>query len=53
MKSTSSERQRVVVLGAGFAGLSAALELRPDRHRVTVVDRSAWFEFLPNIHELL
>jgi NADH dehydrogenase len=46
-------RKRVLVLGGGFAGLSAALALRPDRHQVTLVDRSRWFEFLPNIHELL
>ncbi len=33
--------------------LAAALELSPDRHEVTLIDRSRWFEFLPNIHELL
>jgi NADH dehydrogenase len=53
MKCRPSERKRVGILGGGFAGLAAALELRPDRHRVTLVDRSRWFEFLPNIHELL
>jgi NADH dehydrogenase len=42
-----------VILGGGFAGLAAALRLRPDRARVVVVDRRPWFEFLPNIHELL
>ena len=53
MPSRPSERARVVILGGGFAGLSAALELRPDRHEVTLIDRNRWFEFLPNIHELL
>jgi NADH dehydrogenase len=48
-----NERRRVLILGGGFAGLAAALELRPDRNDVTLVDRSRWFEFLPNIHELL
>jgi NADH dehydrogenase len=43
----------VLILGGGFAGLAAALALRPDRHEVTLIDRSRWFEFLPNIHELL
>jgi NADH dehydrogenase len=43
----------VLILGGGFAGLAAALELSPDRHEVTLIDRSRWFEFLPNIHELL
>lgn len=42
-----------MILGGGFAGLAAALALRADRHRVTLVDREPWFEFLPNIHELL
>lgn len=46
-------RQRVLVLGGGFAGLSAALALRPERHEVTLVDQRRWFEWLPNIHELL
>ncbi len=44
---------RVVILGGGFAGLAAAQELRSDRYDVTLVARSRWFEFLPNIHELL
>jgi NADH dehydrogenase len=46
-------RSRVVILGGGFAGLAAARELRADRYDVTLVARSRWFEFLPNIHELL
>lgn len=47
------ERRRVLILGGGFAGLAAARELRADRHEVTLIDRNRWFEFLPNIHELL
>jgi NADH dehydrogenase FAD-containing subunit len=53
MKRSPTSRKRVLILGGGFAGLAAALELRPDRYQVTLVDRSRWFEFLPNIHELL
>jgi monoamine oxidase len=30
-----SERERVLILGGGFAGLAAALELSLDRHEVT------------------
>jgi hypothetical protein len=44
--------KRVVIIGANFAGLSCAQRLSR-RHAVTVVDSSAHFEFLPNIHELL
>ena len=53
MRGRRSDRKRVVILGGGFAGLAAALELRAERHEVTLVDRGRWFEFLPNIHELL
>jgi NADH dehydrogenase FAD-containing subunit len=53
MRGRSTERKRVLILGGGFAGLAAALGLSPDRHEVTLVNRSQWFEFLPNIHELL
>ena len=53
MRRRSRERERVLVLGGGFAGLAAALELPSDRYAVTLVDRNPWFEFLPNIHELL
>ena len=53
MKRPIDKRKRVLILGGGFAGLAAALELRPDRLDVTLIDRRCWFEFLPNIHELL
>jgi NADH dehydrogenase FAD-containing subunit len=43
----------VLILGGGFAGLAAAQELRADQYDVTLVARNRWFEFLPNIHELL
>jgi NADH dehydrogenase len=46
-------RPRVVIVGANFAGLTAAMHLDSRRYDVTVVDRSPWFEWLPNIHELL
>ncbi len=42
----------VVIVGANFAGLSAALALPPTCD-VVVVDPSPWFEWLPNIHELV
>jgi len=53
MKRRPTGRKRVLILGGGFAGLAAALELRADRYQVSLIDRSRWFEFLPNIHELL
>lgn len=45
-------RPRVVIVGANFAGIAAAQHL-DGRYAVTVIDRSPWFEWLPNIHELL
>ena len=47
-----SPRRRIVIVGANFAGLTAAQQLGR-AHAVTVVDSSASFEWLPNIHELL
>ena len=45
-------RPRIVIVGANFGGLAAAQHLGRSLD-VTVVDRSPWFEWLPNIHELL
>jgi NADH dehydrogenase len=53
MKRSRTRQPRVCIVGGGFAGLAAAQSLRADRYRVTLVSRSRWFEFLPNIHELL
>ncbi|MDP5071328.1 MAG: FAD-dependent oxidoreductase, partial [Congregibacter sp.] len=46
-------RASVVIVGGGFAGLACANALNAERFAVTLVDRKANFEFLPNIHELL
>ena len=45
-------RPRIAIVGANFAGLSAARHLGRE-YAVTVFDRSASFEWLPNIHELI
>ncbi|MBM4245966.1 MAG: pyridine nucleotide-disulfide oxidoreductase [Deltaproteobacteria bacterium] len=49
---STPRHSRVVVVGGGFAGLAAAQALRPPLD-VTLVDPGEWFEFLPNVHELL
>ncbi len=46
------KRARIAIVGANFAGIAAAQHLGSG-YDVTVVDRSPWFEWLPNIHELL
>lgn len=44
--------KQVLVIGGGMAGLSAAARLA-GKVRVTLADPSPWFEWLPNIHELV
>lgn len=51
-RSARKARPRVVIVGGNFAGIAAAQRLGPG-YAVTVVDRSPWFEWLPNIHELV
>lgn len=45
-------RPRIAIVGANFAGLSAAQRLGSD-YAVTVIDGSPWFEWRPGIHELV
>lgn len=45
-------RQHIAVIGGNFAGLTAAIRLSK-RHAVTVIDPSAHFEWMPNLHEIL
>jgi NADH dehydrogenase FAD-containing subunit len=48
----TSQRSRIAIVGANFAGLTAAQNLSSE-YAVTVFDRSAAFEWLPNLHELI
>ena len=50
--SNPDSRKRVVIVGGNFAGLTAATRLS-SAYQVTLLDPSPWFEFLPNIHELV
>jgi NADH dehydrogenase FAD-containing subunit len=52
MPGADQARPRIVIVGAGFAGLSAAQRLGAT-HEVTVIDGSPWFEWRPGIHELV
>jgi len=52
LNKRDDSRPSVVIVGANFAGLKAAVRL-PEKFRVTVVDPWPWFEFSPNIHELV
>ena len=48
---TSSTRPRVVILGAGFGGLTAAIALDKDAD-VTIVDRHNFQTFLPLLYQV-
>ena len=52
LAASTRSRPRIAVVGANFAGIAAAQQLGRE-YAVTVIDRSPWFEWLPNIHELL
>jgi NADH dehydrogenase len=51
-RTRGRQRTRIAIVGANFAGLRLAQQLGSE-HRVVVIDRSPWFEWLPNIHELV
>lgn len=51
-QSKNDSRPRVLVVGGNFAGLKTAVNLSRD-FNVTVIDKHPWFEFRPNIHELV
>jgi NADH dehydrogenase len=49
----ASRQVHVVVLGAGFGGLSAVRQLARDRHlRVTLIDRNNYHLFQPLLYQV-
>jgi NADH dehydrogenase FAD-containing subunit len=52
LATKTKARPRIAIVGANFAGLTAAQHLGRDC-AVTVFDRAAAFEWLPNLHELI
>jgi NADH dehydrogenase len=52
MTSSTQQRQRVVIVGAGFAGLSAAKRLANAPFNVTVVDRHNYHLFQPLLYQV-
>src|SRR5712691_10832856 len=49
---TGSPRPRVVIIGAGFGGLTAAKELAGAPFDVTVVDRHNYHRFQPLLYQV-
>src|SRR5262245_21851408 len=52
MSSQPSPEPHVVIVGGGFAGLTAARELRRARVRVTLVDRRNHHTFQPLLYQV-
>src|SRR5215212_8970460 len=52
MTSTPSELPQVVIIGAGFGGLTAAQALKKAPVRVTVVDRTNHHLFQPLLYQV-
>src|SRR5204863_7785252 len=52
MEDTSTQKPRVVILGAGFGGLEAAKKLACEAVRVTVVDRTNYHLFQPLLYQV-
>jgi len=48
----SSDRPRVVIVGAGFGGLAAVRHLSKAPVRITVVDRNNYHSFLPLVYQV-
>ncbi len=52
MTDSNSPRQRLLVIGAGFAGLNLVKKLDLDKYRVTVVDSNNYHSFPPLFYQL-
>ena len=52
MQDQSRKRPRVVVLGAGFAGLTATMRLAREPVNVTVIDRHNYHLFQPLLYQV-
>jgi NADH dehydrogenase FAD-containing subunit len=50
--SAAGQAPRVVIVGAGFGGLSAAMALRHEKVQVTVIDRRNYHLFQPLLYQV-
>src|SRR6201996_9755072 len=49
---TTGDRPRVIVVGAGFAGLYAVRGLKKSGYRVTVIDKNLYSTFQPLLYQV-
>lgn len=47
-----TEKQRIVILGAGFAGLNLAKDLRNTMYQVVLIDRNNFHQFQPLFYQV-
>ena len=52
LASTATARPRIVIIGAGFGGLSAAMRLGKVDADVTVIDRRNYHLFRPLLYQV-
>jgi NADH dehydrogenase len=52
MAQVSSKRTRIVIIGAGFAGLNIARSLNNTAHEVYLIDRHNYHEFQPLMYQV-
>jgi NADH dehydrogenase len=50
--ATDTDAPRVVIVGAGFAGLSAVQKLRKKQVQVTIIDRNLYSTFQPLLYQV-
>src|ERR1700735_1211472 len=52
MAITNNNRQRIVIIGAGFAGLRIARDLNNTTYEIFLVDRHNYHEFQPLMYQV-
>src|ERR1700738_4278071 len=52
MEDTSTQKPRIVIIGAGFGGLEAAKKLCGEAVQVTIVDRTNYHLFQPLLYQV-
>jgi NADH dehydrogenase len=52
MQSNSNAQPRIVIIGAGFAGIACAKELGRAAARVTLIDRRNYYLFVPLLYQV-
>ncbi|MCO5247971.1 MAG: NAD(P)/FAD-dependent oxidoreductase [Chitinophagales bacterium] len=52
LKIPNTDKQRVVILGGGFAGMNAALHLKDSAYQVVLIDKHNYHTFQPLLYQV-